>query len=255
MELPGGQTALIRAIAAVNKRTVVVLNNEAPVAMTDWLAGVPAVIEAWLPGQEGGTALAAILFGDVNTSGKLPDTLAANRNDYPDANNFPGANHEVNYAEGIYVGYRHFDKAGIQPLFPFGHGLSYTTFGYTHMKLSKADLNPDGSITASVDISNTGKRAGSEVVQLYIHDLHPKIDRPIRELKGFSKVSLQPGETKTVSLTVRPQDLAYFDVSGHQWKADAGEYEVDLGASARDIRQKAKFWLTADFSDPISPTN
>ncbi|MGH7989563.1 MAG: glycoside hydrolase family 3 C-terminal domain-containing protein, partial [Limisphaerales bacterium] len=205
MDLPGNQADLIRAVAAANKNTIVVLNNGTPVTMKDWLAQVPAVIEGWLPGQEGGTALAAILFGDVNPSGKLPDTFAANRSDYPDFGNFPGKNGEVNYAEGIYVGYRHFDKDNIQPLFPFGYGLSYTTFGYKNLRLSQSQLAPDGSVTASVDITNTGKRAGEEVAELYIHDLHPKIDKPVRELKGFSKVALQPGETKTVQFTITPR--------------------------------------------------
>jgi beta-glucosidase len=255
MDLPSRQAALIRAIAAVNKNTIVVLNNGTPVTMKDWLGDVPAVVEGWLPGQEGGTALAAILFGDVNPSGKLPDTLAANRDDYPDANNFPGTNHEVNYAEGIYVGYRHFDKAGIQPLFPFGYGLSYTTFDYKNLQLSKTDLSPDGSVTASVDITNTGKRAGEEVVELYIHDLQPQIDKPVRELKGFSKIALQPGETKTVQFTIHPRDLAYFDVPGHQWKADAGGYEIEVGASSRDIKQTAALQLSGTFTDKVSPSN
>jgi beta-glucosidase len=253
MDLPDHQADLIRAVAAVNPKTIVVINNGTPVTMKNWLADVPAVVEAWLPGQEGGTALAAILFGDVNPSGKLPDTLAANRDDYPDAGNFPGKNHQVDYAEGIYVGYRHFDKDHIRPLFPFGYGLSYTTFGYHHLRLSKRELSPDGSVTASVDITNTGKRAGAEVVELYIHDPKPKIDRPLRELKGFSKVALQPGETKTVHFTIRPRALAYFDTPGHQWKADAGDYQIQIGASSRDLRQKAMLRLNADYTDKVSP--
>ncbi|HEX3855681.1 MAG TPA: glycoside hydrolase family 3 C-terminal domain-containing protein [Verrucomicrobiae bacterium] len=255
MDLPAHQADLIRAIAAVNKKTIVVLNNGTPVMMKDWLNKVPAIVEGWFPGQEGGTALAAILFGDINPSGKLPDTLAADRTDYPDANNFPGANHQVNYAEGIYIGYRHFDKNNIQPLFPFGYGLSYTTFGYKNLRLSQAQLAPDGSVTASVDITNIGKRAGEEVAELYIHDLHPQIDKPVRELKGFSKISLQPGETKTVQFTIHPRDLAYFDVPGKQWKADVGEYEIGIGASSRDIRQKATLQLDGIFKDKVSSSN
>jgi len=255
MDLPNNQAALIRAVAAVNKNTIVVLNNGTPVTMKDWLNRVPAVIEAWFPGQEGGTALAAILFGEVNPSGKLPDTLAANRDDYPDTGNFPGKNDEVHYAEGIYVGYRHFDKDGIQPLFPFGYGLSYTKFGYTNLKLSNASLSPDGSITASADITNTGRRAGEEVAELYIHDAHPQIDKPVRELKGFTKVTLAPGETKTIEFNIKPRDLAYFDVPGHQWKADAGEYEIEVGASSRDIRQKAPLQLSATFTEKVSAGN
>jgi beta-glucosidase len=255
MDLPANQAGLIRAVAAVNKNTIVVLNNGTPVTMKDWLADVPAVVEAWFPGQEGGTALAAILFGDVNPSGKLPDTLAASREDYPDFGNFPGANHQVNYAEGIYVGYRHFDKENIEPLFPFGYGLSYTTFGYKNLKLSQTQLASDGSVTASVDITNTGKRAGEEVVELYVHDLHPQIDKPVRELKGFSKIALQPGETKTVQFTIQPRNLAYFDVPGKQWKADAGDYEIEVGASSRDIRQKSVVQLSGDFTEKVSSSN
>jgi beta-glucosidase len=257
MELPDHQAALIRAVAAANHNTIVVLNNGTPVAMKDWLDAVPALIEAWFPGQEGGAALAAILFGEVNPSGKLPDTLAANRGDYPDAPNFPGKNLEVNYAEGIYVGYRHFDKAGIAPLFPFGYGLSYTTFEYKQLKLSRAKLQPHGSITARVKITNTGKRAGEEVVQLYVQDLNPQIDKPVRELKGFAKVALLPGETKTVSFPIHPRDLAYFDVPGRQWKADAGQYEIEIGTSSRDIQQKSPLRLTATFTEavPLSREN
>lgn len=251
LELPNDQAALIRAVAKANRNTIVVLNNGTPVLMKDWLGKVPALIEAWFPGQEGGAALAAILFGEVNPSGKLPDTLAANREDYPDVANFPGKNDQVNYAEGIYVGYRHFDKAGIEPLFPFGYGLSFTTFGYKNLKLSHKKLRPDGSVTASVDITNTGNRAGEEVAELYLHDLDPKIDKPVRELKGFSKVALRPGETKTVHFTIQPRDLAYFDVPGHQWKADAGKYEIEVGASSRDIRLKAPLRLSATFTDNV----
>ncbi len=255
MDLPGDQADLIRAVAAVNTNTIVVLNNGTPVTLYDWLAQVPAVLEAWLPGQEGGTALAAILFGDVNPSGKLPDTLAARREDYSDIGNFPGHDHKVNYEEGIYVGYRHFDRAGIQPIFPFGHGLSYTTFGYTHLQLNQSELSPGGTVSASVDITNTGKCAGAEVVQLYVRDLHPKIDRPVRELKGFAKVMLQSGETRALKLLVQPRDLAYFDVPGHQWKAEAGDYEIAIGSSSRDLRQLAVLHLNADFTEKVGVKN
>ncbi len=247
MDLPNEQAALIRAVAAVNRHTIVVLNNGTPVTMSDWLKSVPGVIEAWFPGQEGGAAIADILFGNVNPSGKLPDTLATKRSDYPDFENFPGKNHEENYAEDIYVGYRHFDKANVEPLFPFGHGLSYTTFKYSKLSLSAAAMEPDGSVTVRVDVTNTGKRAGEEIAQLYVHDLKPVIDRPVRELKGFVKVALQPGETKTIQFTIKPRDLAYFDVQGPQWKANAGDYEIQVGGSSRDIRVKKSVRLSADF--------
>lgn len=248
-ELPGDQAGLIRAVAAANKHTVVVLNNGTPVAMKDWIDRVPALLEAWFPGQEGGAAIAAVLFGDVNPSGKLPDTFGAARQDYPEATNFPGQHNEVNYAEGIYVGYRHFDKKGIQPVYPFGYGLSYTTFKYKNLKLSQSTLRPDGSVTVSADIVNTGKRDGEEVVQLYVRDTSPKTDKPVRELKGFSKVALKAGETKTVTFTLTPRALAYFDEAGRQWKADAGKYQVQVGASSRDLRLKASLELSQTYTD------
>jgi beta-glucosidase len=251
LALPDEQDDLIRAVAKANNHTVVVLNNGTPVLMKNWLGQIPALIEAWFPGQEGGDALAAILFGDVNPSGKLPDTLAANREDYPDFGNFPGAHDQENYAEGIYVGYRHFDQANIEPLFPFGYGLSYTTFAYKNLKLSQTELQPDSGVTASVDITNTGKRAGEEIAELYVHDTAPKIDKPVRELKGFAKIALAPGETKTVTFTIAPRALAYFDVPNHQWKADAGNYEIEIGASSRDVRQKADLQLAGTFTESV----
>ena len=251
MDLPDDQSALIKAVSAVNKKTIVILNTGTPVTMTNWLNRVPALVEAWFPGQEGGSAIAAILFGKVNPSGKLPDTFAASRADYPDAPNQVKKN-QVKYAEGIYVGYRHFDQADIQPIFPFGFGLSYTTFKYSELELSTSRLSNDGTVTANLKVTNTGKRAGEEVVQLYVHPAKSQIDRPVRELKGFAKVALNPGEAKTVSLQLTPRDLAYFDVSGHQWKADAGDYEVEIGASSRDIRLTAPLQLSQEFSDKLA---
>lgn len=251
MDMPDNQAALIRAVASANRHTIVVLNNGTPVTMSDWLNSVPGVIEAWFPGQEGGAAIADVLFGNINPSGKLPDTLAAMRSDYSDFGNYPETNHVVNYAEGIYVGYRHFDKANIQPLFPFGYGLSYTTFKYENFALSSRTLAPDGTVTVRANVTNTGKRAGEEVVQLYIHDLKPSIDRPIRELKGFAKIALQPGETKPVEFTVKPRDLAYFDTPGRQWKANAGDYEIEIAASSRDIRLHTSVHLSTDFTESV----
>ncbi|MGI4788041.1 MAG: glycoside hydrolase family 3 C-terminal domain-containing protein, partial [Janthinobacterium lividum] len=251
MALPNDQDALIRAVAAVNKRTIVVLNNGTPCLLTNWLSQVPGLVEAWFPGQEGGSALAAVLFGDINPSGKLPTTLGAAREDYPDYGNFPGVKGQVTYAEGIYVGYRHFDKKKIAPLFPFGYGLSYTTFKYGPMHLSKPTLSPSGTMTASLNVTNTGRRAGAEVVELYVHDRSPKIDKPVRELKGFQKVMLLPGQTKAVSFTLVPQAFAYCDVPGKQWKADAGNYEIEAAASSRDIRQQATVQLASTYTEAI----
>ncbi len=251
MNLPGDQDALIEAVAATNPRTIVVLNNGTPVTMTAWLNRVPALVEAWLPGEMGGRALAAVLFGDVNPSGKLPDTLGARREDYPDFGHYPGVKRQVDYAEGIYVGYRGFDKHKITPMFPFGYGLSYTTFSYGKPRLSSGALTPTGTVTVRVPVTNTGKREGAEVVELYVHDPKPKIDKPVRELKGFGKVRLRPGETKTVMLTLTGRDLAYFDVPSKQWKADAGTYELQIGASSRDIRRQLALRLTSNYTKAV----
>ena len=251
MNLPGQQDALIAAVRAANKNTVVILNNGTPCRLTNWVGSVPGLIEAWFPGQEGGNAIAAILFGDRNPSGKLPDTLAARREDYSDYANFPGKNGQINYAEGIYVGYRHFDKTGIAPLFPFGYGLSYTTFRYANLKLSRPTLGGNGPVQATAEITNTGSREGAEVVELYVHDRAPKVDRPIRELKGFRKVSLRPGQTKTVTFTLDGRSLAYCDVPGKQWKADRGVYDVEVGSSSRDIKLRAPLTVTRDYTQAI----
>lgn len=252
MELPNNQAALIRAVAATNKNTIVVLNCGTPVTMSRWLTNVPALLETWFPGQEGGAALAAILFGDVNPSGKLPTTLAVRREDYPDTGNYPGKDHQVKYGEGIFVGYRHFDRAGIAPNFPFGYGLSYTTFKYQNLKLSAPQVAPNGSVVATVEVENTGYRAGEEVVQLYTYDPFPRVDRPLRELKGFAKIALKPGETKTVTFTVKPGDFSYFDVATHQWTAESGRYEIGIGSSSRDIRLTAPLELTAPYANPVT---
>ncbi len=257
MDLPFDQAALIRAVAAANPKTIVVINNGTPVTMKDWISDVPAALEAWLPGQEGAAAVAAIIFGDVNPSGRLTDTLAMNREDYPDFGNFPGAGDfskresTVKYDEGIYVGYRHFDKKDISPAFPFGHGLSYTTFDYSDLKLSQSGMPAGTSILVSVNVENTGDREGDDIVQLYVHDPKPKVDKPVRELKGFERVSLKPGETKTVTFTLTPRDFAYFDVPGKQWKADAGTYEIEIGASSRDIKLRTGIALDLVYTEKV----
>lgn len=248
MDLPGDQDQLIQAVAAANKRTIVVLNVGSPVTVTQWLNDVPAVVDMGYGGEEAGDGVAAVLFGDADPSGKLTDTWGAKREDYPDYGNFPGTNGVVHYAEGIYVGYRHFDKAGIKPLFPFGYGLSYTTFRYSHLMLSAKSLAPAGKVTVGVDITNTGDRAGAEVAELYVHDPNPKIDKPVRELKGFGKVQLAPGETKTVTFTITPQAFAYWDDAGHHWKADAGRYDLQVGSSELDIHLTGRVRLTGDYT-------
>jgi len=249
MALPDNQDELIRQVVAANPRTVVVLNNGTPVSMP-WIRSVPALVETWFPGQEGGRALAQILFGDVNPSGHLPTTLAARREDYPDYPNFGGNGRRVRYEEGIYVGYRGFDKRRIAPLFPFGYGLSYTTFRLSSLKLSSPTLAANGRLTASVRVSNTGKRAGAQVVQLYVRDPNPKTDKAVRELKGFSKVFLQPGQSQVVSLPLSPRDFAWCDVKAKGWRADAGNYQIEVGDSSRNLTQRTPVRLAAYF-EPI----
>jgi beta-glucosidase len=248
MALPGDQNKLIEAVAAANKNTIVIVNSGTPVLMADWIGSVKGVLDVGFPGEEAGLAVADILFGAVDPSGKLSDTIGARREDYPDYGNFPGVNDVEHYVEGVYVGYRHFDKAKIAPLFPFGYGLSYTTFAYSNLKLSHSSLAPGGKLTATTTVTNTGKREGSEIAELYVHQIVPSIDRPINELKGFDRIDLQPGQSKTVTFSVEPHDLAYWDTAGKQWKADPGAYEIEVGASSRDIRLTKQFRLTGSFT-------
>ena len=240
--LPGDQDKLIQAVSAVNKNTIVVLNNGSPILMDKWLGKVPGLVEAWYAGQETGTAVADILFGDVNPSGKLPDTLASRREDYSDWGNYPGNGTVVNYAEGIYVGYRHFDQAKIAPLFPFGFGLSYTTFGYSALAAPKS-VGRGQTATVRVTVQNTGKRAGDEVAQLYIRPLSSSVDRPVRELKGFARVSLQPGEKAVLSFPLDARAFSYWDTGTHAWREDPGTYAVEVGSSSRDLRAQGTLRL------------
>jgi len=242
MELPGQQHKLVEQVAAVNPRTIVVLNTGSPITMP-WLDQVAAVIQAWYPGQECGNAIADVLFGDVVPSGKLPQTFPVRVEDNPAYLNFPGENGKVYYGEGLFVGYRYYDKKLIEPLFPFGFGLSYTTFGYGPLRLSAHEIEPDDTLQVSVDVTNTGPCAGKEVVQLYVRDQQARLQRPEKELKAFAKVHLEPGECKTVSLSIGRSALAYYDDSLHQWVAEAGEFDVLVGASSQDIRAMATFTL------------
>lgn len=243
MELVGEQVALIEKVAAANKNTVVIINTGSPAAMP-WLDQVAAVVQAWFPGQECGNAIADILFGDVSPSGKLPQTFPARLEDNPAYLNYPGENGRVYYGEGLFVGYRYYEKKGIAPLFPFGFGLSYTTFSYSNLRLSSTHIDPDDTLHVTVDITNTGQRAGKEVAQLYIRDVAASLQRPEKELKSFAKVQLAPGETKTVTFAIARDSLAYYDDLAHQWVAEAGEFKLLIGSSSWDIRSEATFTLT-----------
>jgi beta-glucosidase len=244
MDLPGKQDALVEQVAAVNPRTIVMLNTGSPISMP-WLKQVQAVVQAWYPGQECGNAIADVLFGDTNPSGKLPQTFPMRLEDNPAYLNYPGENGKVYYGEGLFVGYRYYEKKKIAPLFPFGFGLSYTTFDYGPLSLSSKEIGPGDSLRISVDVTNTGQRAGKEVVQLYIRDEQARLQRPEKELKAFAKVQLAPAECKTVTLSIACDALAYYDDLARAWVAEAGVFEVLVGASSEDIRSTATFTLTA----------
>src|SRR5579883_3247723 len=245
--LPLGQDELIQAMATANKKAAVVITSGGGVDMTKWIDLVPVIMEAWYPGQEGGTAFAQLAFGEYSPSGKLPATFDRRWEDsssyksyYPNVLGDPKA---VKYSEGVFVGYRHYDKDGIKPLFPFGYGLSYTTFKYSNLSVSPADFKQGQDVTVSFDVSNTGSRDGMEVGEVYVGEPHAKVPRPVKELKGFSKVDLKPGETKHVSVTLNPRAFEYWDEAGKQWKADPGEFDILVGPSSADIALTAKATL------------
>jgi beta-glucosidase len=231
LKLPYGQEELIREVAAVNRRTIVVLMGTV-VEMGGWVGKTPAVLEAWYPGMEGGNAVAEVLFGDVNPSGKLPCTFPKRLEDSPartpDA--YPGVSGTVNYTEGLLMGYRWYDTKGIEPEFPFGHGLSYTRFGYTGLTL----VSGTGGVGVKFLMENTGERAGAEVAEVYVHPVAPRVMRPVKELKGFAKVWLKPGEKRELSVSLGAG--AFSDYENGGWVVEPGEYEVEVGSSSRDIR-------------------
>jgi beta-glucosidase len=241
MDLPAGQDDLIEAIEKVNPRTVVVLNTGNPVTMARWIAQTPALLDMWYDGQETGHALASILFGDANPSGKLPASFPKRLEDSPAYGHYPGNDLKVEYAEGIFVGYRYFDSKNVEPQFPFGFGLSYTTFAYSDLKVTPSKTRGDQLVEVSMQVRNTGSRPGAEVVELYVHDGHSKIDRPAHELKGFKRVELKPDESQTLRFILDRAAFSYWDPATHAWTADPGEFEIQIGASSRDIRLRAPF--------------
>ena len=249
LELPYKQDKVIGALAKVNKNLIVVNISGNAVAMP-WISEVPAVIQAWYLGTEAGNAIASVLVGDVNPSGKLPFTFpekledvgAHQLGDYPGRQREDGIFDEK-YNESIFVGYRWTDKQKIRPLFPFGHGLSYTTFAYGKATVNKKVMKIDEQIAITVPITNTGKRIGSEIVQLYISDLKSSLPRPVKELKGFSKIQLAPGETQEVTFLIDKQALSFFNDSRHEWVAEPGKFEAQIAASATDIKSKVTFEL------------
>ncbi|MBY8999604.1 MAG: glycoside hydrolase family 3 C-terminal domain-containing protein [Candidatus Heimdallarchaeota archaeon] len=244
LRLSESQIKLINETVGINPNTIVVLINGSPVAMDGWMENIPAVLETWYPGMEGGRAIANVLFGDVNPSGKLPMTFPKKIEDCPahkSERTFPGVDLKVYYEEGIYVGYKHYDKENIEPLFPFGFGLSYTMFKFEEVKNTDNKIKAiDETIEINVKITNVGSRAGGEVIQVYSEDVKSSVDRPKRELVGFEKVFLEPNETKIVPIEIKGKDLAFYDVSSRDWKLEKGDFILHIGSSSRDFHLKEK---------------
>ena len=244
MRMPDSQNELIHRVAAVQKNTVVVLHNGSPVEMP-WAGEVSGILEAYLGGQAVGAAEYDILFGKVNPSAKLAETFPKRLEDNPSYLDFALEEDTVSYREGIFVGYRYYDKKKMDVLFPFGHGLSYTEFIYSNLELSAERIDDTEKLTVQVDVTNSGSMAGKEVVQLYVADRETTMPRPVRELKGFEKVALAPGETKRVSFTLDKRAFAYYHEKMHGWYVESGAFDIEIGASSRDIRLSSEVWVEA----------
>jgi len=243
-ELPPGQDELIAQVRGANKHTVVVLTSGGGVDMSRFVDAVPAIVQAWYPGQEGGRALAELLFGDFSPSAKLPVTFEARLADGAAAANYlPGNDGKVNYREGLFLGYRHVDKGGIKPLFPFGYGLSYTKFAYSNLAVSPEPAAADGMVSVAFDVTNTGRRVGAEVAQVYVADGHAPVPRPAKELKAFTKVRLAPGETTRVQLALDRRAFAYFDDQEKTWTVAPGTFEILAASSSQQIELRGKVTL------------
>lgn len=249
MRLPECQNRLIREILAVQPEVIVVLHNGSPVEMP-WLADVKGLLEAYLGGQAAGSAIADLLFGKACPCGKLAETIPYKLSDNP-SYLFFGDGDKVEYREGIFVGYRYYDAKEMPVAFPFGHGLSYTDFSYSGLKISKSEMTDHDTVTVSVDVTNTGSCEGKEIVQLYISDLTGAVRRPLKELKGYSKVSLKPGETKTVSFPLDYRSFTWYNTQISDWYAASGDYEILIGASSRDIRLSGKIHMTTQKILPL----
>ena len=241
LDLPSNQNELIETICKLNKNTVVVLNTGSPCEMP-WVDNAKAILQCWFPGQEFGNSLADILIGKVNPSGKLPTTFPKKLSDTPAYSTYPGKDLQMDYEEGLFIGYRWYDRESIEPLFPFGHGLSYTSFEYSNLRAIPP--KGDSSVAAfEVDITNTGDVAGKEVLQGYITVNESQIERPQKELKKFEKISLEPGETKKVKFELSEKDLSFWSTENNAWQVEPAEYSFSIGASATDIKDSVSVWL------------
>lgn len=266
MDMPKCQNELIEKIAEVQSNVIVVLHNGSPITMP-WIDKVKGIVETYLTGQATGSAVSKILFGEVNPSGKLAETFPLKLQDNPSWLSGFGEGDEVNYTEGIFVGYRYYDKKDMNVLFPFGYGLSYTTFEYSNLKVSSESIKDTDTLTVTVDVTNTGHMTGKEIVQLYIQDVESSVIRPIKELKGFEKISLEPNETKTVTFTLNKRAFAYYNVDIKDWHVETGEFNILIGKSSRDIvlsksimvestvELPKKYNLNTNYGDLINDSN
>jgi beta-glucosidase len=234
MNMPTCQNELIEAVCAVQPNTVVVLHNGAPIEMP-WVDKPKAILETYLGGQAVGAATVDVLFGDVNPSGRLAESFPKRLEVNPSYLFYFGEGNRVEYNEKVFVGYRYYESKKMETLFPFGYGLSYTTFEYSNLKLNKSEMTDDDTLTVSVDVTNTGRVVGKEVVQLYVAPEKGEIIRPVRELKGFDKISLQPGETKTVTFQLSKRAFAYWNIEAHDWYVESGRHAIQIGKSSHDI--------------------
>jgi beta-glucosidase len=245
--LPGGQDSFIQQVAAINKNVIVVVTAGGNVDMTRWVENVPGLIHAWYPGQEGGTALAQILFGDFSPSGKLPTSFERRWEDSAAFDSYyPKQDKRIEYKEGIFLGYRHFDGSNIKPLFPFGFGLSYTRFQYSGLTVTPASSDLNAPVTISFNVRNVGRREGAEVAEVYVGDSHSSVPRPAKELKGFAKVNLKLGESKRVSVKLDRRSFSFFDVKKNEWSVEPGDFSILIGSSSAKIELQGKFTLIAE---------
>ncbi len=249
LDLTSHQIDLIHAVAKVQPNTVVIINGGSVIAMQEWIDEVSAVLEAWMMGQAGGGAIADILYGNINPSGKIAETFPLRLNDTPAYLNWPGDAGEVRYGEGIYVGYRYYEAKDEHVLFPFGYGLSYTTFEYTNPQAPSEFTDIDG-LTVKVDVKNTGNTPGKEVVQVYVHDCQSMLARPPKELKGFAKVELDPGQIKTVSIPLDFRSFAYYHPQYQRWITEDGDFDILIGASSADIRHSIRTCMNSTVELP-----
>jgi beta-glucosidase len=249
--MPASHNKLISEIAKVQENVVVVLTNGSAIAMP-WINETEGIVESWLGGQAGAGGTIDVLFGKVNPSGKLAETFPAKLEDTPAFINFPDEEGEVLYGERIFVGYRYFDKKTIEPLFPFGHGLSYTSFEYSKLELSEKVMTDAKGLEVNVTVRNTGNYRGKEVIQLYVTDKESTLKRPLRELKKFAKIDIEPDQEKTVTFKLEGRDFSYYDSKREMWIAESGDFIISIGSSSRDIRLSEEVSLQSTQQIPLA---